>query len=185
MVALGKPPFAPLSNMAGFVEGPVIDKVLVTQTTLNRIALKPGQRVLEVGPGTGRLRIPAARHVLPGGEVVGLDIQSGMVERLRARAAQACVSILTAVQGDASHPHFPSEHFDVIYMCTVLVKYQAVTPHCGSVTQPSSPAANSQSLKSFPIHTTNLVRQSSDWRRVLVSGCEKYKVHGISSRLIL
>jgi len=106
--------------LAGVVDGPVMDKVLGTQTTLDRIALQPGQRVLEVGPGPGRLLIPAARHVLPGGEVVGLDIQSGMVERLRRRAAQAGISNLTTLLGDATQPHFPSGHFDVIYMCTVL-----------------------------------------------------------------
>lgn len=106
--------------LAGFVDGPVMDKVLGTQTTLDRIGLRPGYRVLEIGPGPGRLLIPAARRVLPGGEVVGLDIQPGMIERLKARAAQAGVSNLTTIVGDAVQPHFPPESFDVIYFCTVL-----------------------------------------------------------------
>jgi ubiquinone/menaquinone biosynthesis C-methylase UbiE len=66
------------------------------------------------------LLIPAAQRVLPGGEVVGLDIQPGMIERLEARAAQAGVSNLTAILGDATRPHFPAGSFDVIYLCTVL-----------------------------------------------------------------
>ena len=106
--------------LAGGLENPVMDRLVGTKTTLDRIGLKPGQRVLEIGPGPGRLLIPAAKRVLPGGEVVGLDIQPGMIERLKARAAQADVSNLTAVQGDATQPHFPPGHFDVIYMCTVL-----------------------------------------------------------------
>jgi ubiquinone/menaquinone biosynthesis C-methylase UbiE len=97
-----------------------MDKLAGTQTTLDRLGLQPGQRVLEVGPGPGRLLIPAARRVLPGGEVVGLDIQPGMLERLKARAAQAGVSNLTAVLGDAAQTHFPPESFDLIYLCTVL-----------------------------------------------------------------
>ena len=95
-------------------------RVLGTQTTLDRIGPQPGQRVLEVGPGPGRLLIPAARRVLPGGEVVGLDIQPGMIERLKARAAQAGASNLTPILGDATQSHFPPNHFDVIYFCTVL-----------------------------------------------------------------
>ena len=106
--------------LAGFVEGSVMERVLGTQTTLDRIGLQHGQRVLEIGLGPGRLLIPAARRVLPGGEVVGLDIQPRMIIRLKARAAQAGVSNLTTMVGDATQPHFPPDHFDVIYFCTVL-----------------------------------------------------------------
>jgi hypothetical protein len=49
--------------MSGLVEGPLMDRVLGTQTTLDRIGLKRGQRVLEIGPGPGRLLIPAAKRV--------------------------------------------------------------------------------------------------------------------------
>jgi ubiquinone/menaquinone biosynthesis C-methylase UbiE len=106
--------------MSGLVEGPLMDRVLGTQTTLDRIGLKRGQRVLEIGPGPGRLLIPAAKRVQPGGEVVGLDIQPGMLVRLNARAARAGVSNLIAVLGDASKPQFPPESFDLVYLCTVL-----------------------------------------------------------------
>lgn len=90
------------------------------EKTLDWIGLKPGQRVLEIGPGVGRLLIPAARRVLPGGEVVGLDIQPGMIERLKKRVVKKGISNLTAVLGDAVNSYFPSESFDVIYFCTVL-----------------------------------------------------------------
>lgn len=106
--------------LAGFVEGSAMERVLGTQTTLDRIGLQPGQRVLEIGPGPGRLLIPAARRVLPGGEVVGLDIQPGMIERLKVRAAQAGVSNMTTMVGDATQANVPPESFGVIYLCTVL-----------------------------------------------------------------
>lgn len=106
--------------LAAMLESPLLDKFAGTQATLNRIGLRPGQRVLEIGPGPGRLLIPAARRVLPGGQVVGLDIQAGMLERLKARAAQAGVSNLTTIWGDATRPHLPPESFDLVYLCTVL-----------------------------------------------------------------
>lgn len=106
--------------LAGLLDSSWSDRLLGTQATLDRIGLQPGQRVLEIGPGPGRLLIPAARRVSPGGDVVGLDIQPGMIERLKGRAAQAGVSNLTAVVGDATQPNFSPESFDVIYLCTVL-----------------------------------------------------------------
>lgn len=106
--------------LAGSLESPLMDKIAGTHATLERIGLQPGQRVLEIGPGPGRLLIPAARRVLPGGEVVGLDIQPGMIERLKARTAQAGVTNLTAILGDATQPNVPPESFDSVYLCTVL-----------------------------------------------------------------
>lgn len=114
-------PSAPCpASLAWFLENPLLDHLLGTAETLDRLNLRPGQRVLEVGPGPGRLLVPAAQRVLPDGEVVGLDIQPGMLDRLRMRAARAGVTNLTAVLGDAAQPHFAPESFDLISFVTVL-----------------------------------------------------------------
>ena len=97
-----------------------LDKLIGTQTTLDRISLRPGQRVLEVGPGPGRLLLPAAQRVLPGGEAVGLDIQASMIDRLMQRAAKEGISNVTAIVGDAAESHFNAGSFDVVFLCTVL-----------------------------------------------------------------
>jgi hypothetical protein len=34
----------------------------LTRTTLDRLGLRPGQKILEIGPGPGRLLIPAAQR---------------------------------------------------------------------------------------------------------------------------
>ena len=106
--------------LASMLDSRWSDGLLGTQATVDRIGMQPGQRVLEIGPGPGRLLIPAARCVLPGGEVVGLDILPGMIERLKARAAQAGVSNLTTILGDATQPNVLPESVDVIFLCTVL-----------------------------------------------------------------
>ena len=106
--------------LAWSLETRLSDRVAGTEVTLDRIGVRPGQRVLEIGPGPGRLLIPAARRVLPGGEVVGVDIQAGMLERLRRRTQRAGVTNLTALQGDATRLTVPEASFDIVYLAAVL-----------------------------------------------------------------
>jgi len=46
---------------------------------LELAALKPGERVLDVACGTGLVTFRAAKELLPGGEIVGNDISSEMI----------------------------------------------------------------------------------------------------------
>lgn len=91
-----------------------------TATTLDRMALCPGQRILEIGPGPGRLLIPAAKRVQPGGEAVGIDIQPGMIARLKQRADAAGSKNLTAILGDATQQHVDEMSFDLVFLVTTL-----------------------------------------------------------------
>lgn len=106
--------------LAWSLESPLAQRLNGTRTTLDRLGLRPGQRVLEIGPGPGRLLIPAAKSVLPGGEAVGIDIQPGMIDRLKRRAEQAGVTNLQTVLGDAAQPHVPEGSFDLVFLCTAL-----------------------------------------------------------------
>lgn len=51
--------------------------------------VKPGDRVLELGPGLGFFTVPVARAVGAAGRVVCVDVQAGMLERL-GRRLQKC-----------------------------------------------------------------------------------------------
>jgi ubiquinone/menaquinone biosynthesis C-methylase UbiE len=106
--------------LAWILESPILQRFNGTRTTLDRLGLRPGQKVLEIGPGPGRLLIPAAQRVLPEGEAVGIEIQPAMIERLQAGAKRAGVINLTAILGDAAQPHVPEVSFDVVFLCTAL-----------------------------------------------------------------
>ncbi|MDQ3607451.1 MAG: bifunctional demethylmenaquinone methyltransferase/2-methoxy-6-polyprenyl-1,4-benzoquinol methylase UbiE [Actinomycetota bacterium] len=56
-------------------------------------AVGPGDRALDVATGTGDLAIELARRVGPDGEVVGSDFSEGMLERARAKGADACAPL--------------------------------------------------------------------------------------------
>jgi ubiquinone/menaquinone biosynthesis C-methylase UbiE len=66
------------------------------------------------------LLIPAAHAVQPGGEVVGIEIQPGMVRRLKSRARMLAAKNLTVILGDATKPVVPPETFDVVFLAMTL-----------------------------------------------------------------
>jgi ubiquinone/menaquinone biosynthesis C-methylase UbiE len=108
------------SLLAWSLDNSLVQRSPLTLKTLDRIGLHPGEKVLEIGPGPGRLLIPAAKVVMPGGEVVGIDIQPKMVERLRRNAEKSGVNNLTVILGDATLPHVPDASIDVAFLCTAL-----------------------------------------------------------------
>ena len=54
----------------------------------SRAALQPGDRVLDVACGTGVVARMAAQQVGSTGQVVGVDLNAGMLEVARAQADQ-------------------------------------------------------------------------------------------------
>lgn len=63
--------------------------------------LREGERVLDVGCGTGAVLVPAALAVGPRGSVTGVDLSPGMVERAREAIAERGLTQARAVVGDA------------------------------------------------------------------------------------
>jgi len=131
------------------LENPVFQRILGTATTLDRIGIRPGQRIVEFGPGPGRLLIPAARRVLPGGEVIGVDLQQGMLDRLTRRAEQQGIANLTTVRGDATRAHLPASSCDVVMLCEVLGEIPdraAVLAQCFQALKPGGVLSVTESL---------------------------------------
>ena len=106
--------------LAWILEKRGLQGILGTAKTLDRIDARPGQRVLEIGPGPGRLLLPIAARVLPGGDVIGIDMQQGMLDKLVSHAREQGVTNLTTIHGDATVPHVPAASCDIVMLCEVL-----------------------------------------------------------------
>lgn len=88
---------------------------------LDRLAVEPGESVLEIGCGTGRALVALAQAVGSAGDVHGLDLSPGMLLRARARIGDANTSarvLLTC--GDAACLPYAAASFDAIFMSFTL-----------------------------------------------------------------
>jgi SAM-dependent methyltransferase len=94
---------------------------LITRARL-REALdpRPGERLLEVGPGTGYYSLPVGGWIGPGGALELADVQPEMLEHTMRRAREAGLANLAATEADARDLPFEASRFDGAFLVTVL-----------------------------------------------------------------
>src|SRR5262245_27312193 len=86
------------------------------QLAMRRLAPRRGQRVLEIGAGTG-----VALHKYPNGcEVVAIDLSASMLARASARVRRRKVEHVRLCRMDAEALAFADGSFDAVYAPYVL-----------------------------------------------------------------
>jgi SAM-dependent methyltransferase len=86
----------------------------VNDLLLARAGARAGERVLEIGCGTGAATVPFAEAVGERGRVVGVDISEPMLAGARQRIAESGLGTVTLLQADAQVHRFEARHFDLI-----------------------------------------------------------------------
>jgi SAM-dependent methyltransferase len=81
---------------------------------------RPGERLLEVGPGTGYYSLAVAERLGPEGRLDLLDVQQEMLDHVVARATAAGLENLFSHRADARAMPFPDAAFDAAYLVLVL-----------------------------------------------------------------
>lgn len=87
---------------------------------LDRVDIRPGERVLELGPGPGAFTIEAARRTEPGGTLVAVDIQPQMIAAVERKVREAGLTNVETHVASAYELPLDDESTDRAFLVTVL-----------------------------------------------------------------
>ncbi len=98
-----------------------IPRPLITRRGLVEIlAPVAGERMLEIGPGTGYYTLPVAARLEPAGVLEVLDVRRRFVDHTVQRARTHGLTSVAATLGDGRSLPYPNRCFDAAYLITVL-----------------------------------------------------------------
>ncbi len=92
----------------------------VREKVLDLLPLNKGDRVLEMGCGTGTVALMVAHRVGDKGETVGIDPSPEMLARARTKLAAARLPQVTFLEAGGDRLPFPTGHFDAVIFFLVL-----------------------------------------------------------------
>ena len=91
-----------IAGLIGFIDWLFFIPPQFRKRTAQRLALRPGDRVLEIGCGTGR-NFPYLRQAVgPSGRIYGVDLSAGMLAKAQALCEQRQWSNIELAQDDAA-----------------------------------------------------------------------------------
>ncbi len=93
---------------------------IIAARLVERAALQPGERGLDVGTGTGHVALDAASAVSPDGHVTGIDISAAMLAHARRKAQDASLTNVDFQEGDAQTPALPDASVQVVMSASVI-----------------------------------------------------------------
>jgi ubiquinone/menaquinone biosynthesis C-methylase UbiE len=105
-------------SLARLVDNPVRRRYM--DQVLDRIGIRPGERVLELGPGPGAFTVDAARQAGDGGTLIAVDIQPRMIAAVKERARKAGVTNLETHVASAYDLPLEDGSVDRAFLVTVL-----------------------------------------------------------------
>ena len=101
-------------------ENRVVDTFVGPGRLIERLEVVPGMRILDAGCGPGRLTIPLARAVGPDGEVVALDGQREMLEKLERRLETEDITNVRPLRAGLGEGALKGGGFDRVLLAMVL-----------------------------------------------------------------
>jgi arsenite methyltransferase len=106
------------ASVSWLVDNPVRRRYL--RHVVDRVGVRSGERVLELGPGPGTFTVEAACRTRPQGSVVAVDIQAEMISALRGKLREAGLHNVGAYVAEAHQLPLRNSSVDRAFMVTVL-----------------------------------------------------------------
>lgn len=106
--------------MSWLLDNPLRALFISPQALADRIPIRPSDRILEIGPGSGYFSLELARRI-PHGHLELVDVQPEMLEKARRKLSDALVRNVGFTTADAGKPlPLARASFDVAVLVTVL-----------------------------------------------------------------
>jgi len=93
---------------------------LLAHRLVESATIEPGQKVLDIATGTGLVAIEVAQLVGVDGQVVGVDISTGLLNQAEQKIRAASLNNIKLILADAETLDFPDYSFDIILCCSAL-----------------------------------------------------------------
>ncbi len=95
------------------------DRLGEAERVLDRLGIKPGMRVADIGAGEGYYTVRLARRLGPSGTIYATDVVPKYLEQLAARLRREGITGVTLVLGAPRDPKLPPDSVDVAILSHV------------------------------------------------------------------
>lgn len=102
------------------LEAPSRDAWQQPKKVMLTLALKPGERVTDLGSGPGYFTLRFARAVGPTGKVYAVDISRGMLDYLEKQARANHLTNIQTILAEPHNPRLPPASVNLIFICDTL-----------------------------------------------------------------
>ena len=133
----------------GRVAGLKIDEVI------EKLQLKPGDIVADVGSGSGAFSIPMARAIGPNGTLYAVDIDQEMIDFVGDRAKKAGLENVRIVLGEYADPKLPVRDLDVAFFHRVLHMIELRQAYVNAVSKYLKPDGRIVIIEKEPEESSN------------------------------
>ncbi|MBI2820252.1 MAG: methyltransferase domain-containing protein [Acidobacteria bacterium] len=90
-------------------------RVVKVNEVIEKLRLKPGDIVADIGSGSGTFSIPMAKAIAPNGILYAVDIDQKMLDYVAEKAKKEGVTNLRTVLGEYEDPLLPVKDVDVVF----------------------------------------------------------------------
>ena len=114
-------PFPIPHFVTGLIDNPIRRKYIQNPEDISeKMGVKSGDVILEVGPGKGSYTLAVANKILPKGKVYAIDIQQPVLDKLSRRLDEEGITNIVPKLDDTYNLSFEDEFFDAIFTIACL-----------------------------------------------------------------